>query len=143
MKRKPEELSSEDRKQTIALLLAAAEDAFDKRNGGAFLTGLLTHSEQIMLGRRIWIARMLLEGKRYDQIGEKLHVGPNTIQRTELWLQGLLPNYEQILTAKEKSIKGEQLLKDRKREAARNPFGFTALKMKYPLHFLLFPWPKL
>ena len=94
MKRKPEELSTDDRKQTITLLLSAAEDAFKKNTGDEFLKGLLTHSEQIMLGRRIWIARMLLEGKRYDEIGKKLLVGPNTIVRTELWLQGLLPNYE-------------------------------------------------
>jgi Trp operon repressor len=143
MKRKPEELSSDDRKQTITLLVTAAADAFRNNKGDEFLKGLLTHSEQIMLGRRIWIARMLLEGKRYDQIGEKLHVGPNTIQRTELWLQGLLPNYEKLLTAKQKKSEEEKLQKNRKREVAQNPFGLTALKMKYPLHFLLFPWPKL
>ena len=31
----------------------------------------------------------------------------------------------------------------RRREIIKaNPFGLTALKKKYPLHFLLFPWPR-
>ena len=139
MKRKPEELTVADRKKTLELLFTAAKDAHANNATQKFLEGLLTHSEQIMLGRRIWIARLLIEGATYQDIGEQLHVGPNTVMRTELWLQGLLPDYEKILRKQE----AEQTLKARKREAKINPFGFTALKMKYPLHFLLFPWPKL
>ncbi len=146
MKRKLEDLSVADQKQTKKLLFAAAEDAHKNGTIKVFLEGLLTPSEQIMLGRRIWIARMLLEDKTYQEIGERLLVGPNTVMRTELWLQGLLPDYDKELARFEKEqnrIDTEELHKKRKRQAAQNPFGFTALKMKYPLHFLFFPWPKL
>jgi Trp operon repressor len=141
MKRKLEDLSAADQKQTRNLLFAAAEDAHKNSTTKVFLEGLLTQSEQIMLGRRIWIARMLLENKTYQEIGERLHVGPNTVMRTELWLQGMLPDYDKEIQRLEREEK-EELHRERKREAAQNPFSLTALKLKYPLHFLLFPWPK-
>jgi Trp operon repressor len=138
MKRKIIDLSISDQKKTRQLLFAAAQDATVNGATKAFLEGLLTPSEQIMLGRRIWIARLLLENKTYQEIGAQLKVGPNTVMRTELWLQGLLPDYDKELVAAEK----EEVIKNRKRTAAQNPFGLTAMKMRYPLHFLLFPWPK-
>ena len=145
MKRRLDELTAADQKKTRELLFAAAEDALKNNATKEFLSGLLTPSEQIMLGRRIWIARLLLENKTYHNIDEQLHVGPNTIMRTELWLQGLLPDYDEILKQVEKeeiAASRRQVAKDRRRAAASNPFGFEALKLKFPLHFLLFPWPK-
>lgn len=141
MKRKLEDLSVDDQKQTRKLLFAAAEDAHKNGTTKVFLEGLLTPSEQIMLGRRIWIARMLLEDKTYQEIGERLHVGPNTVMRTELWLQGMLPNYDKEIEKLER-VEKEKLHKERIYTAVQNPLSFTALKLRYPLHFLFFPWPK-
>lgn len=138
MKRKLEDLSAVEREQTRTVLFTASADAYKKADSKAFLEGLLTPSEQIMLGRRIWIARMLLDGKTYHEIGKKLKVGPNTITKVELWLQNQLPDYEKILQQQETT----NVHKKRRKTAAENPFGLTALKLKYPLHFLLFPWPK-
>ena len=138
MKRKLEDLTTEQRRQTRKLLFTASADAYKKKSSKEFLECLLTPSEQIMLGRRIWIARLLLEGASYNEIGKQLHVGPTTVRKVELWLQGQLPNYEKELQKQE----DEKLLKQRRFEAKHDPFGFTALKLKYPLHFLLFPWPK-
>ena len=138
MKRKPSDLSIEDQLFTRKVLFEAAKTAQTAKQLEKFLDGLLTPSEQIMLGRRIWISRMLLEQKRYDEIGARLLVGPNTITKVELWLRGLLPDYGKYL---EKEVVAETQ-KRRKRMAKENPYGLTALKMKYPLHFLLFPWPK-
>jgi len=138
MKRKPADLSPEDQAFTRKILFEAAKTAQNAKQLENFLSGLLTPSEQIMLGRRIWISRMLLENKRYEEIGERLHVGPNTITNVELWMRGLLPDYGDFI---QKEIK--RTTKQRRDEIARmNPFGLTALKKKYPLHFLLFPWPK-
>ncbi|MFN3692663.1 MAG: Trp family transcriptional regulator [Candidatus Paceibacteria bacterium] len=138
MKRKPSDLSAADQLFTRKILFEAAKTAKTNKQLEKFLEGLLTPSEQIMLGRRIWISRMLLEQKRYDEIGARLHVGPNTVTKIELWLRGLLPDYGKYL---EKEVKVETI-KRRKRMAKENPYGLTALKMKYPMHFLLFPWPK-
>lgn len=138
MKRKPSDLSPEEQAQTRKLLFAAAQTAFDNKNIEEFLECLLTPSEQIMLGRRIWIARMLLEKKRYDEIGAQLNVGPSTIRKVELWLLGLIPDYGKHIKSQRKKMAETR----RKEIAKQNPFGLTALKKKYPLHFLLFPWPK-
>jgi uncharacterized protein YerC len=139
MKRRPEDLSPEDQAFTRKILFEAAKTARNTLELELFLNGLLTPSEQIMLGRRIWISRMILENKRYDEIGARLHVGTGTIAKIELWLRGLLPDYGIHI---EREIK--RTTEVRRREIARqNPFGLTALKRKYPLHFLLFPWPKL
>ena len=138
MKRKPEDLSVEDQAFTRKILFEAAKTAQNAKQLETFLNGLLTPSEQIMLGRRIWISRLLLENKRYDEIGARLLVGPNTITKVELWLRGLLPDYGVFIEKSQKKI-----TEMRRREIIKNnPFGLTALKKKYPLHFLLFPWPK-
>ncbi len=138
MKRKPSDLSPEDQAFTRKVLFEAAKVARNTSQLEKFLDGLLTPSEQIMLGRRIWISRMILENKRYDEISERLLVGHNTIAKVELWLRGLLPDYgEHIAREVKRSTEAR-----RKRAARYNRFGLAALKMRYPLHFLLFPWPK-
>jgi uncharacterized protein YerC len=138
MKRKPSDLSPEDQAFTRKILFEAANTAKDAKQMKKFLEGLLSPSEQIMLGRRIWISRMILENKRYDEISERLQVGHGTIASVELWLRGLLPDYGKHI---EREIK-RTTIERRKQIAKNNPFGLTALKMRYPLHFLLFPWPK-
>ncbi|MFM2339903.1 MAG: Trp repressor protein [Candidatus Parcubacteria bacterium] len=138
MKRRPSDLSPEDQAFTRKVLFEAANTAKNTKQMKKFLEGLLTPSEQIMLGRRIWISRMILENKRYDEISERLHVGHGTIAGVEMWLRGLLPDYGKHIDRELKRT----TLERRKQIARDNPFGLTALKMKYPLHFLLFPWPK-
>jgi Trp operon repressor len=138
MKRKPSELSSGDQRYTRKLLLEALESAAQENGLHEFVDTLLTPSEQIMLGRRIWISRLLLANKSYDQIGQRLLVGMQTVRKVELKLQGLMPKYSETIS---KALKKESNRKRRERIRA-NPYGLTALKTKYPLHFLLFPWPK-
>lgn len=138
MKRKPEDLSLEDQAFTRKVLFEAAKTAQNAKQLEKFLNGLLTPGEQIMLGRRIWISRLLLENKRYDEIGARLLVSPNTITKVELWLRELLPDYGVFIEKSQKKVTEER----RRKAIKNNPFGLTALKKKYPLHFLLFPWPK-
>jgi Trp operon repressor len=138
MKRKPSDISLEDQAFTRKILFEAAKTAQTSKQLEVLLNGLLTPSEQIMLGRRIWISRMLLENKRYDEIGARLQVGPNTITKVELWLRGLLPDYGTYIEKTQKKVTEAR----RKEMIKNNPLGFAALKKRYPLHFLLFPWPK-
>lgn len=106
-----------------------------------FLRDLLTESERIMLGRRIIIARRLLAGDRYDDIEADLHVGRDTIGRVQKWLWDQLPGYEQAIKEMEKEFVARQ-----ERYADKKLYATSMLyrlKKKYPLHFLLFPTPKL
>lgn len=138
MKKKLDQLTNQQRMETLDMLYTAAGTIRGRDATKAFLKELLTPSERIMLGRRIWIARLLLSGWTHADIGEHLEVGPNTIVKVEKWLKKQMPGYRDAIKGLEKEMK----TRENKREIARNPFSLKALKKKYPLHFLLFPTPK-
>lgn len=50
-----------------------------------------------MISRRIQVARMLLEGKTYEQIKKKLKVGASTISQVELWLNNGFGGYKKMI----------------------------------------------
>lgn len=138
MKKKMNDLTEEERVRTLDLLYTAAAAVKGRDGMKAFLKDLLTPSERVMLGRRIWIARLLMAGESSAEVGRKLRVGPNTVYRVERWLRDQFPGYEKML----KELEREMDRRAVRREAGTEPFSFAALKRKYPLHFLLFPNPK-
>jgi len=138
MKRKINDLSEKDKIQTLDLLYTAASSVHGRDAMKLFLRDLLTTSERVMLGRRVWIARLLLSGHSQVEIGKRLHVGPNTIWRVQKWLEDQFPGYEQAIQGMEKEM-GKRAIRAEIRD---DPFSYAALKKKYPLHFLLFPEPK-
>lgn len=138
MKRKKDELTKEDYIKTLDYLYTAAASVQGRDKVKAFLKDLLTPSEKIMLGRRVWIARLLLAGYSQRDVGERLKVGPNTVSKVERWLSDQLPGYESAISGLEKELDTRAV----RRESFIDPTSFAALKRKYPLHFLLFPSPK-
>ena len=135
MKVKPQKLSKEEKIQTLDALYTATASLKGRESIKLFLRDLLTESERIMLGRRILIARYILQGETYRDIEANLRVGSTTITQVQKWLEDQMPGYEE-------AVKGlEQEYANRKRKRAE--FGtFAHLKKRYPLHFLLFPWPE-
>ncbi|OGG43032.1 hypothetical protein A2841_03150 [Candidatus Kaiserbacteria bacterium RIFCSPHIGHO2_01_FULL_48_10] len=128
-------LTKEQKIETLDALYTAAGSLNGRANMKMFLCDLLSESERVMLGRRIMIARKILAGDGYDQIQLDLKVGKTTVSKVHRWLSDQMPGYEQAIKGLEKE------LTKRKRKLA--PIGtFTYLKKRYPLHFLLFPWPK-
>lgn len=142
MKVKTSNLSKEDRIEILDALYTAAGTVKGRAAMKLFLRDLLTESERIMLGRRILIARMLLENCSHRYIADGLGVGTDTIQRVARWLDDQMPGYEKAIAA----MKDEMDDRYRKSKAGRSELYRTSplyrLKKKYPLHFLLFPWPK-
>jgi len=138
MKRKPSELSKEDKIRTLDLLYTAVASIRGRTAMKLFLRDLLTESERIMTGRRIWIARLLIQGEKHEAIGARLKVGSATIWRVERWLNDQFPGYEDAIKGVEKEMNKRAV----RAEIRDNPFGYAALKKRYPLHFLLFPEPK-
>lgn len=136
MKVKAKELTDQQRIETLDALYTAAGTVHGRDAMKLFLRDLLTESERIMLGRRIIIARMLIEGNIYDAIAADLHVGHDTIHRVHRWLHDQFPGYEQAI----KNMKKE--MENRRMKKLYATSGLARLKRKYPLHFLLFPWPK-
>lgn len=131
MKVRPKNLTDHERMVTLDTLYTAAGSVKNRDGAKRFLRDLLTESERIMLGRRIMIARHLLNGDTYEDIQSRLKVGNSTIHRVGKWLDDQLPGYEEVVIA----IKREE---DR-RSGRRAQIGtFAHLKKRYPLHFLLF-----
>ena len=138
MKKRVKDLTDEERIRTLDMLYTAAAGAKGREGMKAFLRDLLTPSERIMLGRRVWIARLLIGGMPPAEVGRRLLVGPNTVYRVGRWLNDQFPGYEKAIAELEKEMDKRAV----RREASDDPFSFAALKRKYPLHFLLFPNPK-
>ena len=138
MKKRKEDLTKEEFIKTIDMLYTAASAVKGRGAMKLFLRDLLTGSERIMLGRRIWIARLLLGGMSAVNIGEKLKVSVATVYRVERWLDDQFQGYEGAL----KGLEAEMDKRARKREAKEEPYSYAALKKRYPLHFLLFPQSK-
>lgn len=137
MKVKIEKLSDKEVMRTLDALYTAASAVHGREAVKLFLRDLLTKSERIMLGRRIIIARKLINGESYREITKSLGVGQDTIIRVQKWLQDQMPGYEQAIAGLEKEFNRRQ----EKRLYAQS--ALYRLKKKYPLHFLLFPTPKL
>jgi len=137
MKRRPQDLTKEETMVTLDALYTAASTIKGRDAVKLFLRDLLTPSERIMLGRRIIIARMLIAGESYDEIGKRLRVGQGTIGRVHRWLKDQFPGFEQAIKEMEKEFN------ERARRMPAETFSYTWLKRKFPMHFLLFPKPKI
>jgi uncharacterized protein YerC len=136
MKKRMHELSEQERVRTLDTLYTAAGAVRGRKAMKLFLRDLLTESERVMLGRRILVARLLLQKESHDSIRERMGVGYGTIQRIEKWLGDQLPGYEHAITEMEKEFES----RDMKRKYAKS--ALFRLKKRYPLHFLLFPEPR-
>ncbi|MEK7590818.1 MAG: Trp family transcriptional regulator, partial [Patescibacteria group bacterium] len=97
--------------------------------GKDFLFGLLTQSEIIMLGRRVQIARRLLQGHSSKKIERELKVGQTTVQAVHQWLQKKIPGYRRALPAVPQPRK--------KGFVPADPYTFRGLRKRYPLQYLL------
>ncbi|MCR4276472.1 MAG: trp operon repressor [Candidatus Parcubacteria bacterium] len=136
MKKRMKELSEKERIATLDALYTAAGTVRGRAAMKLFLRDLLTESERIMLGRRILIARLLLQDETADEIRKRTGAGYATIERIRRWLKDQLPGYETAIAAMEEEF-GRRDFK--KKYATSMLFRF---KRRYPLHFLLFPEPK-
>jgi uncharacterized protein YerC len=140
MKVRSKELEDSERIEILDALYTAAASVKGRKAVKLFLRDLLTESERIMLGRRILIARKLIAGHDYDTIEEDLRVGRDTIWRVQRWLFDQMPGYEQAIKGLEEEYKNRRKTSDDKYLYATS--ALYRLKKKYPMHFLLFPWPK-
>lgn len=77
-----------DKKQKVLLELCAALVMVKKLQEAAKLLGdLLSDQEIEMVGKRLQIAKLLLNDKTYEEIMEDIKVSAPTIARVNLWLQ--------------------------------------------------------
>lgn len=137
MKVRPDSIEERERIRYLDALYTAASSVRGRIDMKAFLRDLLTPSERIMLGRRISIARMLLAGISYGDIIDELRVGKDTVHRVHRWLLDQYPGYEKAING----LEYELGRRESSRNIDRNAF-IAKMKRKYPIRFLLFPWPR-
>ncbi len=96
-----------------------------------FFVGLLTPSEVVMMARRIQVAKMLVEGKGYDEIMRKLKVSCQTITKIEHWLHGKGEEYDVWISRCLNELNKSKSKKDK-------DFKYQTSQLdKYPGHRLL------
>ncbi len=133
MKVRARNLKGKEKMKYLDTLYTSIETLKTREEVKNFLRNLLTESERIMLGRRLIIAQMLLDGKTYAEIMDELKVGIDTINRVHQWLDDENGGYEKAITGIGKIFKGRRKVSD-----YYDSSMFGQLKRRYPLHFLLF-----
>jgi TrpR-related protein YerC/YecD len=136
MKVKPRKLEGKDRTKYLDTLYTAMSSLKSKEEMKSFMRDLLTESERVMLGRRILIAKMLLEGKIYAEIVQEMKVGMDTIMRVHRWLEDENTGYEKAIKELNQSLKIRKEKVEKYRNYPSTEFG--RIKRRYPLHFFLF-----
>jgi len=94
-----------------------------------FITDLLSKQETVMIAKRIKIAKMLIEGKDYQEIQNLLKTSPITISKINQWLLESGEGFR-IITERTKIKKSKN-----------NNLGISEiqkLKKRYPIMF----WPE-
>ena len=122
----------DDKGEAIRALHGVAKGMNDKDSVMEFVKVMLTESEQLVIGRRVLLAQMLLTGHSQSDIKDKLHISPNNLIRTRRWLEKQIPNYKELIS----SINDTQEKKQTS-FGYMNPLSFKGLRRKKAGHFLL------
>src|SRR3989344_8336932 len=135
MKINSEKLKKEMREKFLDILYATLDYAKSRNEVKSFINDILTESEKIMLGRRILIAKRLLEKQSYPQIVREVGVGFDTIYKVKQWLGGRHRGYKKVAEKFDRIIRTEKL-----KSGFRDyyPLGpFADLKRRYKRYYWL------
>ena len=132
-------VSQQDRMKYLDLLWTSIAELKSREEVKNFFKDLLSESESIMLSRHIMIAKYLLEGKSYGEIGELLGTGNSTVASVHRWLVDGFKGYENAIKKFGNVVdKRFSKISDAEARMSSSPYSFSWLRKKYPLHFLLF-----
>ena len=90
---KPQRLTFRERQKLLSEFWTAVFLLETVEETRSFFKDLLSETEEVMLARRLKIARLILEGKSYGAIEKTMHAGPGTIASVHAWLDGGFGGY--------------------------------------------------
>jgi uncharacterized protein YerC len=132
MKVKYKKLTKEDRIKCLDALYTAIGCLKSRDDIKLFLRDLLTSSERIMIGRRIIIAQMLIDGYSHRNIAGEIGVGMDTIFRVQRWLTDDKKGYEKTIEKFNRELK-----KRNKSNAYLMSGSFADIKKRYKGYYWL------
>ena len=114
-------LSKEEREKLILEFCQALAVIKNVEEAAQFVKDLLGAQEIEMIAKRLKIAKLLLDGKTYEEIREELKVASGTISRVHIWLQMSGEGYRLIAkrTERRKPTEAELMVKDSLRSYVR------------------------
>ena len=127
-------ISKKERFQLIGEFFDIVAELRGKQEVINFFIGLLTSSEALMLARRIQIAKLIIEGKNYEEIREELNVGLQTIQSVHKWLHKRDGAYRKIMEKYLKKIKAKN---EGRKQKFEEYYTYSGLLDRYPQHRFL------
>lgn len=130
-------LSPYDKKEILEALNSVATELKGSAAVITFINHLLTESEKITIGRRVLMAKMIIEGYTRAEIRHKLGVSPNTFSRTRKWLEREIPDYETTLKQFATDQNNKKVRNKLPSKGRRQLLSLADLKHRYPMHFLL------
>lgn len=124
---KPHAIDPKEKFEAIDNLFEVISNLKTKNEIVDFFLGLFTASESLMMARRIQVARMLLDGKGYEEIQRKLRVSSQMVHKTDQWLHKGDEKYVQWLNLRIQ--KQKQKVKEKKRVLT-----YESMLDRYPYH---------
>ena len=100
------------------------------KESALFLQDLITKKEAIILGKRLRIAKLLLQGKTYEDIVNILNVSHGTVAKISAWLAERGEGFRQIVM---------KLPKQKEEKMPQEISDWDKLKRRHPMYF----WPEL
>ena len=136
MKLKTEKLKSDIKSKCLDALYKALDFAKGRNEIRSFLNDVLTESEKIMIGRRILIAKYILDRRPPRDIVAEMGVGLDTIYRVQNWLGGRYKGYEKVIEKFKKTIRYSTKQGSRLRDYYPTG-GFADIKRRYKSYYWL------
>lgn len=125
-----EKLSKEDQESLIFDLINAFTQTHNVGEAALLLQDLLTKAEMKILGKRLRIAKLLLEGMTYDEIAKNLYTSHATVAKIGAWLAERGDGFRKIV---------ERLPKQKEITHWTERSDWDKFKRRYSLYF----WPEL
>lgn len=126
-------LSKLEKQRLLIALCQAVSSVKDSKEAAQVLTDLLTPSEIEMVAKRLEIAKLLIQGKTYDQIRAKINSGYSTIGRVNTWLNIAGEGFKIAVSRMKKEERQPTL------DEKINPFSWSNIGRRYPTRI----WPLL
>ena len=132
---KASKLSPQEQQMLLVSFCKALVELRTPEEAAQFLKDLLSKQEAEMLAKRIEIARLLIKGLTYGEIGKILRVSHGTVARVSQWLATSGEGYRLIVNR----VKPEKSEQQEYIEELEKPVSWRNIKRRHPLYF----WPDL